>query len=167
MTVSSTSSTTENYYVSSTDEDDDDSSSSELTDNDFLLLLIEELQNQDPLEPLDTGEMMSQICELETVQNVIAQTEAMEDLADTVSGITDTLDEISDSLGSSSTESEFQAASSLIGYYVTGTDSDGDTVEGTVYSVTLSDDGVTVTLDDDTEIAYEDITDVTIEGLQQ
>ncbi len=57
-------------------------SSSKLADNfdDFLLLLTTQLQNQDPLEPLDPNEFTSQLVEFSSVEQLIAQNARLDSL---------------------------------------------------------------------------------------
>jgi flagellar basal-body rod modification protein FlgD len=49
----------------------------------FLLLLTTQLQNQDPSEPLDTGEFTSQLVEFASVEQTIKQTDLLEEIAAT------------------------------------------------------------------------------------
>lgn len=58
--------------------------SSELGDN-FMTLLITQLQNQDPLKPMENSEMTSQLAQINTVSGI-------EDLNATLDGITGQLD---------------------------------------------------------------------------
>lgn len=57
-------------------------SSSKLADNfdDFLLLLTTQLQNQDPLEPLDANEFTSQLVQFSSVEQLIAQNARLDSL---------------------------------------------------------------------------------------
>lgn len=61
------------------------SGSGDLRDN-FMTLLITQLQNQDPLNPLENNEMTSQLAQINTVSGI-------EDLNETLAGITSQLDE--------------------------------------------------------------------------
>ena len=84
----------------------------------FQKLFLAELQNQDPSEPMDNSEMMSQI----------AQTNTMQYLSQITAGI--------ENMTSNSTLSQ---ASSLIGKAVSGLDSTNNSkaVAGIVYSIRM------------------------------
>ncbi|MDJ0948511.1 MAG: flagellar hook capping FlgD N-terminal domain-containing protein [Alphaproteobacteria bacterium] len=84
-------------------------SSASLADNfdDFLLLLTTQLQNQDPLEPLDPNEFTSQLVEFSSVEQLIAQTARLDSLitlqqsnqvADAVSFVGKTVEVIGDTV---------------------------------------------------------------------
>jgi flagellar basal-body rod modification protein FlgD len=90
---------------------------SSLTANDFLTLMITELQNQDPLNPTDESEIMAQTASL---SQITASTQ-----------LTSTLDSMQIS-------QNLQGAASLIGASITGLDAKGNSVSGTVSSVTVS-----------------------------
>lgn len=59
-------------------------SSSALSQADFLLLMTEQLQHQDPLNPMDNSQMVSQMAQLSTVQGI-------GDLNTTVTNLSDAL----------------------------------------------------------------------------
>lgn len=52
----------------------------------FLTLLTEQLQNQDPLDPLDSNQFVSQLVEFSSVEQLINQTESLETIAAIQSG---------------------------------------------------------------------------------
>ncbi|MGL4942122.1 MAG: flagellar hook assembly protein FlgD [Thermoguttaceae bacterium] len=83
----------------------------ELGPSDFLKLMVAELQNQDPLQPMDNAQMLAQIGQ-------IRQITANDQLTKTLESV---------SLGQS-----IATASSLIGKTVTGTDVLGETISGKV-----------------------------------
>ena len=60
------------------------SSSDSIGQADFLLLMTTQLQNQDPLNPMDNAEMVSQLAQMSTVQGI-------QDLNTTVSGFSSSL----------------------------------------------------------------------------
>jgi flagellar hook assembly protein FlgD len=90
----------------------------ELKIDDFLDLMIAELQNQDPLNPLENDELLAQISQIREV------------------GATDKLTETLDAvlLGQN-----VASATSLLGQEVTALTADGRTVTGTVDRVTIRD----------------------------
>lgn len=99
--------------------------------NTFLQLLIAQMKNQDPTNPMDTAQYMSQFAQLSTVEQAI-QTNAK-----------------LDALLSSSALSQ---AEGLIGRTANFTTSDGITVTGKIASVSINSDGAVATLDNGTKI---------------
>ena len=88
----------------------------ELDIDDFLKLLISELQNQDPLDPMDNSEMVQQIGQIREI------------------GATD---ELTKTLSSLSSSQELVTASSLIGKSVEGLAEDASAVDGIVDRITV------------------------------
>ena len=84
--------------------------------DDFLKLLVSELQNQDPLNPMDNAQMVQQIGHIREI------------------GATDQLTE---TLSNLSASQELVTASSLIGQTVNGLGDDLSNVEGVVDRVTV------------------------------
>jgi flagellar basal-body rod modification protein FlgD len=82
----------------------------------FLKLLISELQNQDPLDPMDNSEMVQQIGQIREI------------------GATD---ELTRTLGNLSASQELVAASGLIGQTVQGLADDASSVDGVVDRITV------------------------------
>ena len=82
----------------------------------FLKLLISELQNQDPLDPMDNSEMVQQIGQIREI------------------GATD---ELTRTLGKLSSSQELVTASSLIGQTVRGLADDSSPVDGVVDRITV------------------------------
>jgi flagellar basal-body rod modification protein FlgD len=94
------------------------SSSGGLTDLDmdgFLRLLISEMQNQDPMNPMDNAQMIEQISQIRSV------------------GATT---ELSNTLGQLNTNQQLVTASGLIGKSITGLSDTGE-VDGIVEKVTV------------------------------
>ena len=87
--------------------------------DDFLALMIAELQNQDPLDPMDNSEMVQQIGQIREI------------------GATDQLTGTLSNLASSQ---ELVTASSLIGEQVTGLAEDGSPVDGIIDRITVETD---------------------------
>lgn len=85
----------------------------------FLTLLINELQNQDPLDPVDNSEMVQQISQIREI------------------GATD---ELTNTLGNLSSSQELVTASSLIGRQINGVSDEGTNVEGVVERITVDTD---------------------------
>ena len=93
----------------------------ELDRDAFLQLLVTELQNQDPLEPVDNQDMLAQLAQFSSLEQMESLNTSFEEL----SGNIDQLN--------------FISANALVGRTVTGLNDSGELVEGTVDSVTMSD----------------------------
>ena len=100
----------------------------------FLKILVTQLANQDPLEPLDQSEFISQMAQFAGVEQVANIGEKIEDLSQLI---------------------RFSAAS-LVDAKVTYADKDtGEQKEGTVSSVVFESDAIKLKLIDGTEIPME------------
>jgi flagellar hook assembly protein FlgD len=89
-----------------------------LDTSEFLDLIIAELQNQDPLNPMDNAQMIEQIGQIRQI--------------DASSRLTTTLDAVL--MGQN-----LSSASSLIGKTITGLDADSKKITGKVDRVTVAD----------------------------
>lgn len=98
----------------------------------FLQLLVLELQSQDPLEPVKNSEMVAELAQFSSLE----QMEALNGSFETLSGNVDQLN--------------FISAQGLLGKYVEGVNEGGEVTKGTVSSVYL--DGSIVVLNVDGEI---------------
>lgn len=113
-----------------------------LDNDDFMTLLFAELKNQDPMKPMDSGEMMSQIATLNSLNALMSIKESMT------------------SLNNSQT---LNYASSLIGKTITAIPDPSDPkslVTGVVTSMTTI-DGVTAVQIGDTDVDLATIYSVT------
>jgi len=90
---------------------------SALQPSDFMNMLMTELQNQDPLDPMDTGQMLQEITQISNI-------ESNNQLTSTLQGVL---------LGQN-----LAAASSLLQRNVQGLDASGNTVSGQVQSVSVA-----------------------------
>ncbi|MEF2071743.1 flagellar hook assembly protein FlgD [Consotaella aegiceratis] len=126
--VSSVTSTTATTSTSSTS----DSSSASLDYDAFLQLLVAELENQDPLEPMDSSEYMAQFATFSQVEQTIKTNTKLDSLL-AVSTLTQ--------------------AGSIIGF--TATSADGET-SGTVTAVEITSDGSYAILEDGSSISLEE-----------
>ncbi|SMP62303.1 flagellar basal-body rod modification protein FlgD [Neorhodopirellula lusitana] len=88
--------------------------------DDFLALLVQELQNQDPLNPMDNADMVAQIGQIREI------------------GATD---ELTGTLNSLSNNQQLVTASGLIGKNVQGLADDQSNVDGIVDRVTVETNG--------------------------
>ena len=88
-----------------------------LTVNDFTQMLVTELQNQDPTQPMSNTDLMNQVSQIQSIESNQQLTSTLQSVA----------------LGQS-----IASAGSLIGATVSGTDAKGQTVNGMVNSVSIS-----------------------------
>jgi len=130
MNVTSATDATSN--TSSTTGSTSTTSSNSVDYNTFLQLLIAEMKNQDPTNPMDTSQYMSQFAQLSTVEQAMQTNTKL------------------DSLLSSQSLSQ---ADGLIGKNVSFTDSTGATFTGKVASISINSNGSVATLQDGTKVA--------------
>ncbi len=108
----------------------------------FLKLLVSEMQNQDPLEPMDSSKIVEQIASIRAI----------------VSN-----DKLSNTLGSVLLGQNVNTATGLIGKTVTGLNSSSNTVTGTVDRVEVADGEVTLYVGNDA-ISLSNISEIEGEG---
>jgi len=89
----------------------------ELGKDAFLQLLVQQMQNQDPLEPVDNSQMIAQLAQFSAL-------EQMNNLNENFALLSGNVDQLN-----------FISANSLIGKEITGLDVDGNVVEGVVERV--------------------------------
>lgn len=89
----------------------------ELGKDAFLQLLVQQMQNQDPLEPVDNSQMIAQLAQFSAL-------EQMNNLNENFAMLSGNVDQLN-----------FISANSLIGKEITGLDIDGNVVEGVVERV--------------------------------
>jgi len=111
---------------------------SQLGEQSFLQLLVAQLQNQDPMQPMDDTQFISQLAQFSTLQ---------------------TMQQIQSSLQSSLGSQLLDHAMSFLGHTVTASGSDGTPVTGTVSGIQLQSGNVllevgstTVNLSDVSEV---------------
>lgn len=107
-------------------------SSNSVDYNTFLQLLIAEMKNQDPTNPMDTSQYMSQFAQLSTVEQAMQTNTKL------------------DALLSSQALSQ---ADGLIGRTVSFTDSTGESFTGKIASISINTNGSIATLEDGTKVA--------------
>jgi len=107
-------------------------SSNAVSYNTFLQLLIAEMKNQDPTNPTDTSQYMSQFAQLSSVEQAMQTNSKL------------------DALLSSQSLSQ---ANGLIGKTVSFTDATGATFSGKVVSISINNDGSIATLENGTKVA--------------
>ena len=104
----------------------------------FLQLMITQLQNQDPLDPMDNSEFLSQ-------QAMFSQVTTMQEMNDSLNKYGEALLNMNSSMLSSTTLSQ---AMNIVGKEVTAVDPDNKdaTISGVVESVKVTDEGVLFTV---------------------
>lgn len=112
------------------------SSSSSGTQSTFLKLLVSEMQNQDPLNPMDNSEMTSQLAAISTADQLSALNTTMTNLL--------------------SMQTATQATGLIGGKVLTS----GVTTWKTVSSIAIDSSGVKLVLSDGTKVSYSDITQI-------
>ncbi|OHB40483.1 MAG: hypothetical protein A2069_01430 [Planctomycetes bacterium GWB2_41_19] len=105
--------------------------SSEISMENFLTLFVTQLQNQNPLDPTDNTEFMSQLAQFSTLEQAQQQTEYLSDIS---------------SIGSASLQlDQISLASTFIGKTIKYSDdsdsSSSETLSGVVEGVKLEEDG--------------------------
>jgi flagellar hook assembly protein FlgD len=110
-----------------------------LTSDDFLKLMIQQLQQQDPLNPTDSNQLLTQMAQISSLQS---NTQLQQTLQATA---------LQQSIG---------AAGNLIGKMVNGLDDSGNARQGLVTSVKIADKKVRLELDTGADLAMENVTQV-------
>jgi flagellar basal-body rod modification protein FlgD len=104
----------------STDTETDVVSGDELGRDAFLQLLVLQMQHQDPMEPTDNSQMLAQLAQFSSL-------EQMNNLNDSFEMLSGNVDQLN-----------FITANSLLGRTIHGVDSAGEAVNGVVDSVYLN-----------------------------
>lgn len=109
-----------------------------LGENDFLMLMMAQLQNQDPLNPADPTQFMSELAQFSSLeqQNSIAT-----------------------STSAQASQGAMTAALALLGHTVTYTDANGDAQSGTVSKVEFDASGPTLTIGASSGIPFSSVTE--------
>jgi len=113
-----------------TSTDETESATDTISGDDFLLLLVTQMQNQDPLEPMDNADMLAQLAQFTSL-------EQMNELGDTVETLSGNIDQLN-----------FISANSLLGREIEGIDMTGELVTGEVEGVTMESSIVYLTVGD-------------------
>jgi flagellar basal-body rod modification protein FlgD len=97
--------------------------------NDFLKLMVTELQNQDPLNPMDNSQILQQVSQIKAIESN---------------------QRLSDTLVSLQLQQGLVTGGSLLQKTVTGLTDDGDTITGLVDSISIDNQGVKVNVGEQT-----------------
>ncbi|TWH60085.1 flagellar basal-body rod modification protein FlgD [Desulfitobacterium sp. LBE] len=111
--------------------------------DDFLKLLVAELTNQDPLSPMDNKDMITQMAQFSSLEQMNNMSKSMENLLS--------------AFGALFQNSLLSQGAAMIGKYVAGLNTEGKIVEGLVQSVQWLDGNpqLVVLLDDGNYSAIE------------
>lgn len=135
MTTNPVSSTPSTSSSSSTG-----SANLKLNTSDFMNMMVTQLQNQDPLNPTNSDQLMTQM-------SAIGQMESSTNLDTTLS-----------TLG---TQTQIGSASSLMGKQVQGIDSSNNSVTGVVTAVQVASGGVSLQLSSGDTVSLTNISNIT------
>jgi flagellar basal-body rod modification protein FlgD len=112
----------------------------EMSTEEFVKVLISELTNQDPLNPQDSGELLSQMSSIRNIESQMALQDKLDDLV---------------------TQNQFAVAGGLIGKLVQGYNQINEQVVGQVVSVRSFDGQVMLELDTGQRVEMNKVTAIT------
>ena len=112
---------------------------SQLNTNDFINMMMTQLENQDPLNPTTSDQLMSQMSQ-------IGQLQSTSQLQSTLTGL--------------ATQTQIGAASSLMGKQVTGLDVNSNPITGVVATVQVTSTGVNLQLADGSSLALSNVSSI-------
>jgi flagellar basal-body rod modification protein FlgD len=112
------------------------SSKNKLDPQQFLKIMLKELEQQDPMNPTSSKDLVNQMSQIQSIQSNMDLSSTLKDLA------------LSQKLSS---------AGNLLGKLVTGKNSNGDDVSGIATSVKREGDKVYLELDSGNRLAVEDV----------
>ena len=110
-----------------------------LSSAEFLQIIFTELQNQDPLEPSDSGAMLDQLSSLRSIESDTQMVASLEKLVG---------------------QNEFAAASQLIGSLVSGIDLQNRRTADMVISVSQSSEGPVLNLFDGSRMLFSQVDEI-------
>ncbi len=110
------------------------SGGSEVSREEFLNLLVAELTNQNPLEPMDNSQFLTQLTQLESLQSTNALSESIQTML---------------------RSQQVSTAGSMLGQTISGFTDDNFRVHGSVTSVTLAGNEVRVVIAEPFTIAFD------------
>ncbi|RJE48744.1 MULTISPECIES: flagellar hook capping FlgD N-terminal domain-containing protein [unclassified Dehalobacter] len=111
----------------------------------FLQLLVAQLQNQDPMSPMDNSQFVAQLAQFSSLEQLSNMATAM--------------DELKESMVTLNSQSLLTQGAAMIGKEVTWADSDGASQSGTVTSVKWADGSLALVVGE-TELSLEDISEI-------
>ncbi|MEX0867143.1 MAG: flagellar hook capping FlgD N-terminal domain-containing protein [Pirellulales bacterium] len=105
--------------------------------DDFLNLFIAELQNQDPLNPMDNSQMLEQISQMRAIGATDGMSKAIEKLMQGQEKEVEALNALTSAIGSVLLGQNLTSATSLIDKEVTAVREDGSELTGVVEKVSV------------------------------
>lgn len=111
----------------------------DLKAQDFIKMMITQLQNQDPMEPAKNDQLLAQMSQIGQLQSATSLQESLKGLV---------------------TQNQIGAAAGLIGKTVQGLDDNDDPITGTVTSVRVEKDSVSLELDNGTKLPLTRVTTI-------
>ncbi len=111
-----------------------------LKPSDFINMMVTQLQNQDPLQPTSSQDLLTQMSQIGQLQSST---------------------DLQTSLQTLVLQDNVSAASNMIGKTVKGQDSQGNPMSGKVNSVHVANGQVSLELDSGQELSLSGVTDVT------
>ncbi len=123
MSINPTGTTGNTYTTGSSGSNTNNAIGQTLGQDDFLKIMIAELQNQDPSQTTDSTQFVAQL----------AQFSALEQMTNMVQAV----DKLDSDLTALSQQNLLAQGASLLGKQVSGTDAQGNSVQGTVSQVTM------------------------------
>ncbi|MBN1257536.1 MAG: hypothetical protein JXA52_07505 [Planctomycetes bacterium] len=141
MAIDAVASSTENLFVNSTTEKAKVNNQAEVSQDEFLQLLVAQMTHQDPLEPMDNAEFMSQLAQLQALDEQIQTNET---------------------LSAMHLESQLGSASSLLGTLVTGMNDNNAQVEGIAARISVDNGVAYIVLDNMQKLALSEVTQVDV-----
>jgi flagellar basal-body rod modification protein FlgD len=111
----------------------------QLETEDFINMMLTQLQNQDPTEPAKNQELLAQMSQIGQLQSATTLQESLKGMV---------------------TQNQIGAAAGLIGKSVQGLDANDDPIDGTVTSVRVESDGVSLELDNGQRLSLSRVTSI-------
>jgi flagellar basal-body rod modification protein FlgD len=106
---------------------------SALKSEDFVKIMFTELSNQDPLKPNDSNALLQQMSSLRSIQSDLDLSEKLESLV---------------------SQNQMASASGLLGRLISGVSEANERVIGVVATVSRTDEGPVLTLEDGTRVPF-------------
>ena len=112
----------------------------ELSSEEFIKVMLQELSNQDPFQPQDSGALLEQLSSLRNIESQLS---------------------LQKQLGSLVLQNQISSASGMIGRQVEGLDEANRTVQGGVTSIRVEKGQVLLDLDSGAELSLDRVTHIT------
>ena len=114
-----------------------DNALGDLSTQDFLKILLQEMSNQDPSDPADSGELLEQLSTLYNVESQLGLNQSLEEMV---------------------LQNQVATAGGLIGKEIEGVDSSNDSVSGLVTAVLVQNGSAILELDNGKSLPLGNVT---------